>query len=113
MLHPNQPSGTILKEAPMTITLELPPEAEANLVAQAKARGLSLDAFVKTVISNQAAAAASVKPLETLPLQGEELDRAFEEMADMVPNGTPVLSDEALSRESIYSREDEWNKNSR
>jgi hypothetical protein len=97
----------------MTITLELPPEAEANLVAQAKARGLSLDAFVKTIVANQAAAAASVKPLETLPLQAEELDRAFEELADLVPNGTPILSDEALSRENIYTREDNWNKNSR
>jgi predicted HicB family RNase H-like nuclease len=32
----------------MKITLELPPEAEATLAAQAKARGLSLDAFVRT-----------------------------------------------------------------
>jgi len=97
----------------MTITLELPPEAEANLLAQAKARGLSLDAFLKTIIANQVAAAASVKPLESLPLQGEELDRVFEEIADLVPNGTPILSDEALSRESLYTREDEWNKSTR
>jgi hypothetical protein len=72
---------------------------------------LSLDAFVKTIIASQAAAAESVKPLGNL--HGEDLDGAFEEMADLVPAGTPILSDEALSRESIYSREDEWNKNSR
>lgn len=94
----------------MTITLELPPETEARLLAQATARGLSLDAFVKTIIASQAAA-ESVKPLGNL--ECEDLDSAFEEMADLVPVGTPMLSDGALSRESIYSREDEWNKKSR
>ena len=34
----------------ITITLEIPTDAEANLVAQGKARGLSLDAFLRTVI---------------------------------------------------------------
>jgi hypothetical protein len=42
-----------------------------------------------------------------------ELDSAFEEAADLIPTGIPSLSDEAISRESIYTREDEWNKNCR
>ncbi len=46
-------------------------------------------------------------------LSAEELDSAFEEAADLIPAGTPLLSDEALSRESIYTREDEWNENRR
>ena len=91
----------------------MPQEAEANLVAQAKARDLSVDAFVKSIIANQATAAASMKPLQTRPLQGEELDRAFEEMADLVPDGTPALSEAALSRECIYTREGDRNKTSR
>jgi hypothetical protein len=63
----------------MIITLELPPEAEANLVAQAKARGLSLDAFVRTIITTQAAAIDAVKPVQSLTQEEEELDnrRAF------------------------------------
>jgi hypothetical protein len=97
----------------MTITLNLPPETEQTLLAQAKARGVSLDVFLQTIITTQAAAAEAMKPLQDLARDGGELDRAFEEMADLVPVGTPILSDEALSRESIYSREDEWNKNSR
>ena len=43
-------------------------------------------------------------------LSAEELDSAFEEAADLIPAGTPLLSDEALSREGIYTREDELNK---
>jgi hypothetical protein len=43
-------------------------------------------------------------------LRAEDLDRTFEEVADLVPTATPSLSDEALSRESIYPRDDEWNK---
>ena len=44
-----------------------PPEAEAKLVAQAKARGLSLDAFLQTIITTQAAAMESVKSVQALP----------------------------------------------
>jgi hypothetical protein len=65
----------------MIITpLELPPEAEANLVAQAKARGLSLDFFVGTIITTQAAAIDAVKPVQSLT-QEEELDRAIDELS--------------------------------
>ena len=35
------------REETMTITLELPPETEASLLAQAEARGLTLEAFLK------------------------------------------------------------------
>ena len=56
----------------MTITLELPPETEKSLLAQAQARGLTLDAFVNKIITNQAAAAHAVKPLSSLPLDGVE-----------------------------------------
>jgi hypothetical protein len=45
-------------------------------------------------------------------LSAEEINAALDEAADMIPGGTPPLSDEALSRESIYTREDEWNRSS-
>jgi hypothetical protein len=38
----------------MTLTLELPPEIEAGLNAQARAKGLSLDVYVTTLLQNQA-----------------------------------------------------------
>ena len=38
----------------IAITLELPPEIEARLKAQARARGLRLDAYVESLLAQQA-----------------------------------------------------------
>jgi hypothetical protein len=91
----------MLKEAPMTITVELPPEAEANLVAQAKARGLSLDAFLRTIITTQAAAMGSVKSTQALPRDGEALDRVIDELFDAV-QVPPGIGEGAMHRENWY-----------
>lgn len=85
----------------MTITLELPPETEASLVAQAEARGLTLDAFLKTIIANQAAAAESVKPLSSLPRDTTEIDRAVDEVFDTV-QVPPGVGQGAMRRENWY-----------
>ena len=37
----------------------------------------------------------------------QELDEALEALAASIPD-VPPLSDEAMNRESIYTREDEW-----
>ena len=87
----------------MTITLELPPETEASLLAQAKARGLSLDAFVKTIIANQTAAAARLKPQESLPPQQEHLDRTIDELFGAV-DVPPGVGQGAMRRENWYRR---------
>lgn len=73
----------------MTITLELPPDLEARFVAEAQAKGV---------------------PVGEVVTAAEELDRALEEAADLIPEGVPPLSDDAMSRESIYTREDDWNR---
>jgi plasmid stability protein len=93
----------MLKETPMTITLELPPEAEANLVAQAKAHGLSLNAFLRTIIATQAAAMESVKSVQALPQEGEELDRAIDGLFDAV-QVPPGIGEGAMRRENRYRR---------
>jgi len=51
-------------------------------------------------------------PPEPSPKQltAGEVDRGLEEAADLIPEGIPPLSDEAMSRESIYTREDYWNR---
>ena len=85
----------------MTITLELPPEAEAKLVAQAKARGLSLDAFLRTIITTQAAAMESVKPVQSLSREGEDRDRAIDELFDTV-QVPPGVGEGAMRRENWY-----------
>ena len=85
----------------MTITLELPKETEASLLAQAEARGLTLDAFVKAIIANQASAAEAIKPLESLPRQGEDLDRAIDALFDTV-EVPPGVGQGAMRRENWY-----------
>ena len=85
----------------MTIALELPPETEERLLAQAQARGLSLDAFVQTIIVSQASATEAVKPLGSYPRNGEELDRAVDEIFDAV-QVPPGVGRGAMRRENWY-----------
>ena len=42
----------------MTVTLTLNPETEQGLLAQARERGVSLDAFLEEIVSQQARVAA-------------------------------------------------------
>jgi hypothetical protein len=92
------------------VPVPLTPEEQAALVAQAADRGVSVDSLLHQAILQMIAA---VPESHRRHLSAEELDQAFEEMADLIPTGTRSIPDEALSRESIYTREDEWNKNSR
>jgi hypothetical protein len=91
----------MVKEATMTITLELPPDTEAKLVAQAKARGLTLDTFVQTLIATQAAAMDPVKSLQPLPCDGEDPDRAIDELFDTV-DVPPGVGQGAMHRDNWY-----------
>ena len=54
----------------------------------------------------QTAGASEMRPPQRLSV--EELEKALEEIADLIPDDVPPISDESLSRESIYTREDEW-----
>src|SRR5579863_1278453 len=83
----------------MTLTLELPPEREAALKEQAKARGMSLEQWLLD-LTEQLAPSGSIAHLQrTNPKEWARQFRAWAESHD--PN-LPVLSDEAMSRESIY-----------
>jgi len=78
----------------MTVKLELNPEVEAGLVAQAEARGLSLEAYLQQVLNERSAATAT-------PIKGTtERARAFVAYAQGHRH-TPLLSDEALRRENL------------
>lgn len=85
----------------MTVTVELPADVEERFCAQARSRGLSIDAYVKELL------AEFIRSSSRPALSAAEVNRLLDEAADMVPNG-PSLSDDAMSRESIYTREDEW-----
>ena len=86
----------------MTITLKLPPDLEARLLAEANERGLPVDEIVKGYLYHLRA------PEPPRRLSAREVDQGFEEAADLIPEGVPPLSNEAMSRESIYTREDDW-----
>lgn len=88
----------------MTITLELPPDLEARFVAEAKAKGIPVHEVVKAYLYHAPPARTPKQ------LSAEEVDKALEEAADLIPEGVPPLSNDAMSRESIYTREDDWNR---
>ena len=85
----------------MTITLELPPDAEANLAAQARSRGLSLDAFLQTIIAAHAAAMEPVTSVQAISREGDELDREIDQLFDAVPV-PPGVGQGAMRRENWY-----------
>ena len=83
----------------MTVTLDLSPEKEAAFKAQAQARGLSIEQWMLEVADQQ------VQPVSIAHLQKtnpQEWARQFDAWLDSHDPNTPVLSDEAMSRESIY-----------
>jgi hypothetical protein len=83
----------------MTVTLDLPPEKEAALKAQAQARGLSIEQWMLEVVDQH------VPPISIAHLQKtnpQEWARHFDAWVDSHKSNTPVLSDEAMSRENIY-----------
>lgn len=88
----------------MTITLELKPELEARLISQAAKQGVSIEELVErfiellTVTSDQSA--------QTV-LSPHDRAAQFGQWAKRRVSNAPPLSDAAISRESIYTREDE------
>jgi hypothetical protein len=83
----------------MTVTLVLQPEKEAAFKAEARARGLSLEQWMVEAANRQ------VEPVSIAHLQKtnpEEWAREFREWSDSHDPNIPVLSNEAMSRESIY-----------
>jgi len=81
----------------MTVKIELPPEIEAGLALQAAAQGVSLPEYLRHLLEDQVAAGAGDSTLSPA-----ERATAWREAVRGLPD-TPPLSDEAISRESIYS----------
>jgi len=83
----------------MTVTLELSPEREAALKAQAQARGMSVEEWLLQ-LTEQLAPPASIAHLQkTNPREWMHQFRAWAASHDRT---TPSLSEEAVSRENIY-----------
>jgi hypothetical protein len=86
----------------MTVTLELKPEVEERIIAEAKARGLSVEDYIQRKLEGKPTAPDP----NTVPF--EEWSQKWNEWLhshDYIK--APPLSDEAIRRESIYrERED-------
>lgn len=78
----------------MTITLTLKPEVEAGLIAQAQAKGMSLEDYLLSMIEG-----AALSPQKTM--SPEERAAAFEAWSAN-HTSTPALSEYAVSRDSMY-----------
>lgn len=88
----------------MTVTLELKPEVEERIAAEAKARGMSVESYILNVLEKEATNGAPNFALTATP---KEWKKAFLEWVNTERPAHPPLSDEAISRESIYrERED-------
>jgi hypothetical protein len=79
----------------MSVTIDLPPDVEASLSAQAAARGVTLAEHLRRLLAEQAGAP---KPTRKTP---EERAKHWRESVAGLPDTKP-LSDEAISRESMY-----------
>jgi hypothetical protein len=81
----------------MNITVDLPPDIEQAYLAEAQAKGLSLDELVRNLL-------LSLQPSPPAnELSPEEWVREFRAwVASHAGDDLPVLSDEAMSREFIY-----------
>lgn len=82
----------------MTVTLELDPEIEASLNAQALAKGIPLDAYLRSVIEGLVRVKAPGPDIQ-------EFREALDRLADM-GKGLPHLPSSAFNRESIYQDHD-------
>lgn len=87
----------------MTVIIELPPDIEAGLLAQAEAERLDVADYVRNLVSEHVKSAlpgiSSQPASERSP---EEWLREFDDWVRSHAGNTIVLPDEAMERESIY-----------
>jgi hypothetical protein len=93
---PVEPRAARVQEHPVSMKIELPREIEAGLAVRAAAEGISLPEYVARLLLEQ------IAPDTTGTLSPAERAAAWREAATGLPR-TPPLSDEAISRESIYA----------
>jgi hypothetical protein len=83
----------------MTVTLNLKPELEAGLFAQAQASGMTVEEYLLSVVES------AVLPARQQTLSAEERAMAFEAWS-AGHRPTPPLSDHAVSRDAMYEGRD-------
>jgi hypothetical protein len=82
----------------VTLTVNLEPEVEAGLLAQARAKGVPLGVYVGELLGQMARGPSTQK------LSVNECEAAFDEWVDG-SGEVPHLPDEVLRREFLYRRD--------
>ena len=84
----------------MTITFELKPEVESRIAEQAASQGMSVETYIQSVLESLVSVS-----IMTPPQKRKQKFEAWLKTHSYI--NAPPLSDEAISRESIYGeRED-------
>jgi len=92
------------RNAPVTLTIQFPPDVEAGLLSHAKAQGVDVSDFVQNLVRER----ISAKPrgaelfLPAAELTFEERRAHLRKFLESHAGNTIVLTDEAMARESIY-----------
>jgi hypothetical protein len=86
----------------MTLTIDLAPDLEARLREAATQHGLDVAEYVQHLIAQHLPSPRAGGPSLWSTLTPEEWSRAFDEWANSHDTSLPLLSDEAVSRESFY-----------
>ena len=80
----------------MTITLDIPPEVQAELARQAADHGSGVEAYAASLLEN-----AVHVPNGATKLDRDRFENTLREMAQF-SHRIPSLPDEAFTRESLY-----------
>ena len=83
----------------MNVTIELSEEQAAALKIQADGQGLTIERWLERIAEQLAPCGSIAQLQETDP---KEWARRFHQWAEGHDRTTPLLSDQAISRESIY-----------
>ena len=83
----------------MNVTIELSEEQAAALKVQAEGRGLTVERWLEQVAAQLAPQTSIAHLQKTNP---DEWARRFHEWAESHDRTTPLITDQAVSRENIY-----------
>lgn len=83
----------------MNLNIEIPEDRAARFQEQAQSRGLRVDQWLLELAEQNTPATSIAHLQKTNP---QEWARQFHEWAESHDRTTPLLGDEAVSRESIY-----------
>jgi hypothetical protein len=84
---------------PKNVTIELSEDQAAVLKVQAEAHGLTVERWLEQIAAQLAPSTSIAHLQQTNP---KEWGRQFHQWAEGHDRTTPLLSDQAISRESIY-----------